>query len=88
MKGTLDYLNEAKARLGLESDYALAKHLGLTVGTVSHYVNRRRVIDPYTAAKLAEILEIDAIEIIAAAEFEREKDEQRKSFWKRFVQRL
>ena len=85
MKGTLDYLNEAKARLGLESDYALAKHLGLTVGTVSHYVNRRRVIDNYTAARLAEILGIDPIEIIATAEFEREKDEQRKSFWKGFV---
>jgi plasmid maintenance system antidote protein VapI len=84
MKGTLDYLNEAKARLGLESDYALAKHLGLTVGSVSHYVNRRRVIDNYTAAKLAEILGVEPIEVIAAAEFEREKDEQRKIFWKRF----
>lgn len=81
MKTTLDYLSEAKQRLGLKSDYALAKELGISEGSIGHYRNGRRVLDDYTAAKLAEALEIDPLEVIAAANAEREKDEKKREYW-------
>ena len=85
MKSTIDYLNEAIQKLALKNDYQLAKHLGHSTGVMSNFRLKRRVIDNYTALKLASILGIDAIKIIATAESEREKDEARKTEWLRLA---
>jgi plasmid maintenance system antidote protein VapI len=84
---TISYLEKAKEALNIKSDYALAKHLGISRFTMSGYITGRRTIDNYTAAKLAEALDIDPMEIIAAAEEEREKDEKKRDFWRQIVQK-
>jgi len=85
---TIKYLQDAKCKLQIESDYALAKRLGITTAAISQYQTGKRVIDPYTAAKLAEVLEIDPMEIVAAAEEEREKDEKKREFWRTLSRKL
>ena len=76
------YLDDAKKKLGIESDYALAKLTGISQEAVSRYRTGSRVMDDYTAAKLAEVLEIDPLEVIATANADREKDEERANFWR------
>lgn len=88
MKTTIEYLNEAKAALGIESDYEMAKFLGVNRSAVSHYQSGKRIIDNMTAAKIAEALKVSAITVIATAEIEREKDEERREYWKNFYKRL
>ena len=85
MKSTLDYLDDAKQRLGIDTDYKLAKILNAHRGLFSEYRHKKRVIDNYTAVKIAEILEIDPLKIIAIAESEKEKNEERREFWKQLA---
>ena len=81
VRKTIDYLDAAKEKLGLQSDYAFAKQLELTTAGISQYRTGKRVIDDYTACRIADVLEIDPMEVIAAANAEREKNEDRKSYW-------
>lgn len=82
---TGEYILMAKKASGIESDYALAKKLGITRQAISNYVNKKSVMDDYTAAKVAELLGINALEVIAAANAEREKDAGRVAFWHRLA---
>ena len=83
MKSTVEYIKEAKDKLGISSDYALSKELGLTKQAISKYQTGERVMDDYTAAKIANVLEINPLEPIAAANAEREKDAAKVDFWRR-----
>lgn len=83
MKTTIEYLDDVKQRLEIKSDYELAKFLKVPRGTISRYQGKQRVIDDYTAAKIAEALGINPMEVIAAANAEREKDEKRKDYWRK-----
>lgn len=84
MKKSLDYLKEAKAALGVESDYALAKALKTTHVNISNYMNEKSKMDDYHCIIVADVLGIDPMEIIAAAQEEREKSEEKKEFWRDF----
>lgn len=85
MKTTLEYIEEAKERLGITSDYALAKWLDVPRETVSGYRTKRRTIDDYAAARIAEALGVAPLQIIAAANAEREKDDRKRSFWEQLA---
>lgn len=82
---TINYIEAAKKKLGITSDYAIAKELGMSKAAFSRYKTGGRVIDDYTAAKLAEVLGINALEVIAAANAEREKDSAKVAFWRRLA---
>jgi transcriptional regulator with XRE-family HTH domain len=82
---TKDYIEEAKQRAGIVSDYGLAKRLGITKQAMSGYATGNRIMDDYTAAKVAELLGINALEVIAAANAEREKDSAKVEFWRRLA---
>lgn len=84
MKTTRDYIEAAKASLGIQSDYALAKWLGVSKATASHWKSGRSTVDDYAAVRIAAELKIDPIEVIATANLEREKDEKRREFWRTF----
>ena len=43
------------------------------------------MIDDYTAAKVANVLDINPLEVIAAANAEREKDSQKAEFWRKLA---
>lgn len=78
---TINYINDAKKKMGIQSDYAFCKALQFSQPALSLYRNGKRIIDDYTAAKLAEILDINPLEVIAAANAEREKDLVRREMW-------
>src|SRR4051794_3348951 len=77
---TTQYLDAAKRALGIESDYALAKHLELTKQAISHLRNRGDVMNNTTAARIAHIIGADALKVIADCELERGSSPE---FWKR-----
>lgn len=81
MKTTLDYLDAVKARYALPSDYALAKALHIPQTTVSGYRSGRRVFDDDTALTVATALELNPMEVIAAANAERSKTPEQKARW-------
>lgn len=72
---TVEYLDAVKRRLNLESDYALSLRLDLTRQAISN-LRSGGVMSPTTAAKVAALLEIDALRVIADAELERGSDAQ------------
>lgn len=55
---TKDYLKQAKVKLGIESDYALAARLGITRSSISGLQNGHSFLGDETAMKIADILEV------------------------------
>ena len=85
---TTDYIDAAKEKLNISSDYAFSKWLGVTRNTISNYRQGIRVIDDMTATKLADIVGINPLIVIAQANLEREKSETGKKFWKEILGRV
>lgn len=85
MKSTKDYLDEIKEKKGIKSDYALAKYLKTTKQTISRYRVEKNRIDDYMALKVAEALDINPLEVIAAANQERAKSAEEKAAWERIL---
>jgi transcriptional regulator with XRE-family HTH domain len=78
---TLEYLAACKERLGITSDYALAKALGLSQTGLSNYRTGRSRMDDDVALKVAEILQLHPLQVIAAANAERAKTPEQKARW-------
>ena len=78
---TLEYLDALKQKQGLTSDYQLAKLLNLETSNMTMYRKHRRVMDDYIAARVADFLQIDKLELIAQANAEREKDVEKRAYW-------
>ena len=78
---TIFYLDAVRKRLDLPSDYALAKRLGITQQAVSNYRVGRSKMDDDTALAIAEILEVNPLAVIAAANAERAKTPEQKARW-------
>jgi predicted transcriptional regulator len=82
VKTTVQYLDAVRKRLDLPSDYAAAKSLGVTRAAVSKYRLGLSTFDDTTSVRVAEILGIDAMEVIAASNFERAKDDSVRALWR------
>jgi transcriptional regulator with XRE-family HTH domain len=78
---TLEYLEAVKTRLGITSDYALAKALRITQSTISGYRAGRSRIDDDVALTIAEILKVHPLQVIAAANAERAKTPEQRARW-------
>lgn len=81
MKSTVQYLDEMKDRLGVESDYALAKALGMTRAAVSKYRTGYSMPDDLACAKIAEVLGVEPMEVIAAINYQRSKTDDARRLW-------
>lgn len=77
------YLDAAMARLGIQSDYALADRLGVTPQAISK-MRGGGAMSNTTAVRIAEILDIDPIRVIAESEIERGADQV---IWRRIAQK-
>jgi len=77
---SLEYLEAVKNRLGITSDYALAAALGVTRSAVSKF-QKGAVFGDDVALTVAEILEIEPMAVIAAANAERAKTPEQKARW-------
>ena len=84
---TQEYLDKAKVSLGLQSDYALAKALKVTQPAISNY-RAGRTFDDDVALKVAEILKIQPLEVIAVANLERAKTEETRAMWKDLLEKI
>jgi transcriptional regulator with XRE-family HTH domain len=81
MKTTVEWLAECKRRLGVESDYALAKRLGTSQQNISSYRTGKSRFDDDMALTVALILQVDPLQVIASANAERAKTPEQKARW-------
>lgn len=86
MKQT-EYLDAAKARLNITSDYALAKRLELPPQSIPAMRKGERKIPLDVVFRIAITLEIDPAQVVADLEEQREKNEARRGFWRSFRSR-
>lgn len=78
---TLELLDACKARLGIESDYALAKHLRVTQQAVSSYRSSNSTINDDVCLTVAQILCLPPLEVIALANAERARTPEARAKW-------
>ena len=84
-KNCNQFLNAVKSRHNIKSDYKLAQVLGLTHSAISNYRSGRSSFDSTTSAKIAELLSLPPLEVIAAIEMERAKSDELRKFWSRYA---
>lgn len=82
-----DYLDAAKARLNIESDYELAKRLIARPNHIAEFRSGKRGITLDVAFKLAVVLEMDPAQVVADLESQREKNPTKRAFWDSFMSR-
>lgn len=85
---TIELLDKLKAAYHLPSDYATAKKLGITQSAVSKYRNKRSTLDDSVAIEVAELLELEPLQVVASMNFERaerQHDEKLMSFWRKLA---
>lgn len=66
--------------------YGAAKLIGIEPSSVYHYMaGDRRGFDAYAAVRVAELLGEVPLRVIASAEAERAKSDEKRTFWKRLA---
>lgn len=81
------YIDAAKAELGIHSDNELAKRFDLHRQRVSACRAGREWPDNYIVMKLAITLKLDPATVLADLESQREKHPDRAQFWRSFLTR-
>ena len=83
-----DLILAVKTKLKLESDNQAAKAIGITRATIcDHRAGRCKTLNNEQCLKIAEILEIDPMLVIADQQGECAKTESLKDFWKEIALR-
>lgn len=82
-----EYLDAAKAELGILADNELAKRIGTTRFRISAYRKGTEWPDNYIVMKIAITLKLDPARVLADLESQREKDKTRAEFWRSFLSR-
>ncbi|HEY6095621.1 MAG TPA: hypothetical protein VIU93_11785 [Gallionellaceae bacterium] len=81
-----ELLDRAKQIANIESDYALAKVLGINTGWVSDYRKSKRHPSNEIAVKIATLAKLDEMQVIAEIELRTAKTEKKKEFWKHYIE--
>jgi transcriptional regulator with XRE-family HTH domain len=81
MKNTRDFLQEAKRKNGLESDYALAKLLGISRQRISHYTTGKETLSDEVARRVAAALDYPPAYVMACVHAERAKEKELRKIW-------
>jgi plasmid maintenance system antidote protein VapI len=85
---SIEYFKLVKRRLGIESDYALAKALGLQSSAVSKIQAGKHTMGEETALKVAEILNVHPALVLADLQAEREKNPQIQAIWRGLAEKI
>ena len=85
MSYTNELIDRYKKAIKVDSDYAVAKALGLRPNRISNYRTGISHADDKTAVMLATVLHLDALETIARINMDRATDKADKAFWKRLA---
>jgi transcriptional regulator with XRE-family HTH domain len=81
-------LDAVKKANGWESDYKLAKSLGINPNAVSNYRSKRSLPDELTIQKLAAAGGLDADVLTAQVQAARSRNSETKNMWERIAMRL
>lgn len=88
MKTIKNLLDAVKASAGIETDYALAKELGVHRQLVSSFYKGTRRPDNRMCLEIAERIKLPLERVIAIVEIEAEKDEARREAWKGYFKSI
>lgn len=78
---TCDYLDELQSKLNIQSDYGLAKSLGISKQAISKYRNGRGSFDDQIAARVASALGLHPGIVLLDMYAERTKNESTRNIW-------
>ncbi|MGZ4991117.1 MAG: hypothetical protein ACXWFX_16135 [Methylobacter sp.] len=78
-----EWLDKAKKKLIIESDYELSKVIGVHQSALTNIRKRNAGIDNYIASRLEDILELERMTIIIDMEIQKEKNEEKRNYWKK-----
>lgn len=85
MKTTADFLDALRAKLELPSDGRLADHLGMHRQHVSRYRTLGVSFDDEMSLKVADILELDPVFVVACMHAQREKNAAVRKVWEKIA---
>jgi len=76
----IELLEQCKKVTQTESNYALAKRLGVERRLINFYYKNERKADFYTCLRIAEILGISRLFVVIVNELDYEKDAERRAY--------
>ncbi len=85
VKTSANFLDDLQNKLGVNSDYAVGKIMGMASQRLSHYRQLKGAFDDETCLKVADVLEIDPAYVVACAHHQREKSKQVKQLWEKIA---
>lgn len=81
-------IDRAQEKLGVSSDYELAKKLDMPKQRISAYRKGEEKPNAYACARLAEVLDVDPMALLAQVEADTEKNEARRNYWRALLKRI
>lgn len=78
-----EWLEKAKNKLKINSDYELAKVIGIRASAITNIKKRSSGIDNYVASRLEDILELRPMTIIIDMEIQKAKTEEKRKYWEK-----
>ena len=87
MTETQKLIEQVREKLNNATDYKIAQVFDLHQEYISRYV-KGDAADAYACAKIAEVLERDALEVIAQVEAEAARTEKKRAYWRSFFSGL
>ncbi|HJV24576.1 MAG TPA: helix-turn-helix domain-containing protein [Aromatoleum sp.] len=88
MKTSAAYLDAIRDKYALKSDSQAAALLGVTRASASRFRNGDDSFSDTNAAKIAELLECDPLEVLISAHLQRAKDERTRALWESLARRV
>lgn len=88
MRTSITLIDKARSLCIPQTDYQLAKRLGINHATISRCRHRGGTLDNEAATRLAELLAQDPMDVIAIMESERAKTPEKKAFWENRLPRV
>lgn len=88
MKSTTEWLDAAKLRLDLPSDYALAKAFGVSRQAISLWRSGRQPLPDEMCLRVAEVVDADPFEVIASVRIERTNESEKRAVWMRALEKF
>jgi transcriptional regulator with XRE-family HTH domain len=83
-----NWIDRVKAVKGWETDYRVAKELGLSRSAVSGYRSKTPTLDEETALKVAHALDVNAAIVLADQAIERARTQEARKAWNAVLQAI
>lgn len=88
MSKTREYLAALKKQYNIQSDYALAKLLAVPRGNISNYQLGKSNFEDDMCIKVAGLLRLDPVKVIADVHADRAKKDSERQFWRQLAKRV